>query len=1340
MVDSIRLKSGKQDSKLVFKADGTFKFRVDLAGPQTVVLHLPNAHLATDLPSVNNDRLLKEIKSEVKPDAIVIFIKTRAPGVTVLPSYEAVSHKLTLEFGGQPDFEVRLEPAETQTEAALPSAKPAPDARPTPPKKADSREIAPKAKPEADAPLAPPAPQPKPEPPAKQADSAPETAAQISPGKTVIAAIPPEPKAEIPAGPSKTAAPPILPPPKPKAPAAEAGPETPAGPGKAPQAPMHVAKGIIPPPPEPEPAAPPPVQTPITETAPQAKAQPEEPGPSPAAEPAPPQAAGSAREPEVPLDPPPLVLGIRRGTHAEYTRIVLDSEGPLSTHLAQDGRKLVLSLERGRLKEGAAIADPDGRISGIKVIQKDPLRLEIGLKGYLDKHKLFTLQQGKKVVLDIEVTDKPPQKTQAKPNQAPEQAPAPDMEMPESPAVQPQADMKIQPAGAGSSGPASPPVQAPDTGSAEKPPAQTAPEQPAAPAVQHPATALTPPEAAPAGGQPAQIAPARRIALPMPKPPRDQAAGAPLPAAGAIVISQPAKAPRTEPPAAKTHQTMSTAKTAPEPAAARAPAMPQKALPKLSDIIRRPAAEIPQAKTARVNPRYPAFAQGGIPPMPPPPPTARPRGPMFKKFAQSVKPPPQASVIIGPGSSNGTVLRPSTSQVIQKVVKAESQEQKEKARKPGPVVRPPQAALLGAAGKEDAEGTRAFERAKAEFDSRLYKQAYEAFELFLKSYPKHRLVSEAQFRLADAYFNMHERKFLPFYPEAMQHYQKAIDNHSKSDQVPWALLMMGRAAMLGGEPYKAAGYFEVVVEDYPDSEYVPLALVQRAQAFLNDGKVTRALEEFRKVAQRFPGSRYRKDADWGQAQALFSMARFQRASLLLKDMDRRDPELRIKEPELLYYIGEADFQQKRYAEARAYFLWALNIMPNLPDADIVLTRVGDTYKFENDHLAAKDIYRRVVNLFPDTDGALVARLRLAESPVKSEHPYEIFEVKATTDAYKTYRDIANTHPQREVGQLARLKLGVYHYKRKEYQQSLEMLSGLLHDNPGTVFKPQISYTVNLVVLGILERLQAENKPLQLMNTYMEHQSSLTRPNGDRVLKMLAWAYEQSGWYKEADNLYTKLISRGVVDSPIKLKLARVRLKNFKYKGIPGLLGKDVTQDLKGGDLVEAHSILGRALLKTGDPASAVEKLKLAVSQRSEGTEAAKDFYAMGLALDKLNKPLQALDSLERASKILEADSSPTGKALHYLVAMDAGGVAVKARRVDKSAEFYQTAEKAASSTQAKGQALYCLAQSKQEANDLKGAVGVWRKLAQLRVEPWSGMAVRHLEDMKLAPSLVRVGK
>jgi tetratricopeptide (TPR) repeat protein len=119
-------------------------------------------------------------------------------------------------------------------------------------------------------------------------------------------------------------------------------------------------------------------------------------------------------------------------------------------------------------------------------------------------------------------------------------------------------------------------------------------------------------------------------------------------------------------------------------------------------------------------------------------------------------------------------------------------------------------------------------------------------------------------------------------------------------------------------------------------------------------------------------------------------------------------------------------------------------MPDIRDNDIILTRVGDSYQFEGAFKAAKVIYNQVVKLFPDTDGGLVARIRLAESPSKDkDHPWDIFQVAPTTDALKTYNEILTKYPTRPVAELAQLKLGVFYYKKGDYPKALAILEQLL---------------------------------------------------------------------------------------------------------------------------------------------------------------------------------------------------------------------------------------------------------------------------------------------------------
>jgi hypothetical protein len=90
--------------------------------------------------------------------------------------------------------------------------------------------------------------------------------------------------------------------------------------------------------------------------------------------------------------------------------------------------------------------------------------------------------------------------------------------------------------------------------------------------------------------------------------------------------------------------------------------------------------------------------------------------------------------------------------------------------------------------------------------------------------------------------------------------------------------------------------------------------------------------------------------------------------------------------------------------------------------------------------------------------------------------------------------------------------------------------------------------------------------------------------------------------------------------------------------------------------------------------------------------------------------------------------------------MDGGAAALDARRVDKSKEFYQRAVKMAPSQPERGQAMYKLAETQKARWARPKRRWPPGQAGPDEVNPWSEMAVRHLADMQLAPSLARVGK
>lgn len=734
------------------------------------------------------------------------------------------------------------------------------------------------------------------------------------------------------------------------------------------------------------------------------------------------------------------------------------------------------------------------------------------------------------------------------------------------------------------------------------------------------------------------------------------------------------------------------------------------------------------AAVATIDRREPYLARGPMPPMPTPPTLARPRQAATAQPGPTPGPPQDAA------------------QVLAAIKNAQ---QTAPAQPPTPISQPTPDSLATPApptAAQEADRQRQIAdallgRGRAALEDRDYNQALLAFQELMDRFPKDQAVPEAMFRFADAFYYENESKMAAKFHDVMFNYQRAIDLHPQSDQVPWALLMMGKASMAFGEPFRGMGYFEIVINDYPKSPYVPLALVNRGGAFQEQGKFAMAVAEYERVLASYPQSDYRVDAQWGLAKANFGMARFRAASDVLLEMSKENPQMHLQNPELLYYLGEAEFQLRDYNKARFYFLWALNIRPDMRDGDIILTRVGDSYGYQGQDRAAREIYAQVIDMYPDTDGALVARIRLAESPEKDvEHPWDIFQVKADLDAYRTYKEIADKYADRQVGQLAKVKLAVYHYKKNEFVKAIDTLEKFLQLNPNTPFRPEVDYTMNLAAIGLLESLRAENKPMELMDAYLRNRVLLTRPNSNQMLSLLAWAYESTGLYDRAAGLYKVLASRGMVDSKIWLAWAENLAKSGQTKEAVGVLEDIDTANLKGPEITRVRSLLGRMLCLDGQYEKAAKALQELIKGSPNHGGAEADYRALGQSLAALNRPAEALPAFEKAIALLTPMQGPEVDLERYLLAMEAGAAAVASGKLDLGVTHFATAESLAQSPADKAQAMYELSRAYGRLGQNKRMTEVLDDLAKMGLTPWSEMAQGALNDQKLSKRLLQMGK
>lgn len=118
-----------------------------------------------------------------------------------------------------------------------------------------------------------------------------------------------------------------------------------------------------------------------------------------------------------------------------------------------------------------------------------------------------------------------------------------------------------------------------------------------------------------------------------------------------------------------------------------------------------------------------------------------------------------------------------------------------------------------------------FEAGENDFKARKYAAAERSFQDFIKNYPKHAKIAQAQYNLGECYFAANN------FPQAALAYDEIIRKYPKSQVLAGAYLKEGIAFSKMGNREAARLRLNELIKKFPNS-----AEAKRAQAFLKTNK------------------------------------------------------------------------------------------------------------------------------------------------------------------------------------------------------------------------------------------------------------------------------------------------------------------------------------------------------------------------------------------------------------------------------------------------------------------------------------------------------------------------
>ena len=560
---------------------------------------------------------------------------------------------------------------------------------------------------------------------------------------------------------------------------------------------------------------------------------------------------------------------------------------------------------------------------------------------------------------------------------------------------------------------------------------------------------------------------------------------------------------------------------------AMAPAAASPAAAKAAEAAREPFYAVPSSMRAtalRVGPeKSPVLRPAGLETVPSPALADKPAGQGGQAAAgrtsgngelrQPVKLPPIPPEIATGGQTRSPVAPPGTGpQPATAPPKATAEATPPP---PAPAVEPPPA-------KEEDHDANTLVSAQAErLGGNLLGAQNMMRDLVAKNGLKPDVREEAMHSLAGVLVDLHKDDPAGHYDEIQRALNEAINVNPNSYRVPESLLQLGMLNLRVGNIPEAKGYFNVLTRKYPTDANVPLVNFAWGEYYYDRGEYKKAEEEYKSLVEKFPESKFVREGAMGLAKTLVRLGRYKDAAQIADYVDKRWPRYYIEFPQILRITGDIAYRNGDFKKARDAYMLFYNMDSKVKDADLVLAKLGDIYARLGNKPGAVDFYNLAIKDYPDSEGGLVAKMRLAEQGVHDQptisEMFSLFDKPEYGSPEEIYAGIIRDHPQSPLAPLAQLKLAMWLLHQQNYPGSLKEAAAYLERYPQSELAPKAEETAITAFEKMAADMLAHKDYDRLVAAYQDHR--LINANrgmlSDTTRLGLALAYLRLGKTREA---------------------------------------------------------------------------------------------------------------------------------------------------------------------------------------------------------------------------------
>ncbi len=313
---------------------------------------------------------------------------------------------------------------------------------------------------------------------------------------------------------------------------------------------------------------------------------------------------------------------------------------------------------------------------------------------------------------------------------------------------------------------------------------------------------------------------------------------------------------------------------------------------------------------------------------------------------------------------------------------------------------------------------------------------------------------ELLYSIAELYFDKYKSDLPANYDKIEMALQEAINFNTKSLRAPNALLQLGLINLKAGNIPEASAYFTILKKKFPNDENVPLINYYWGEHYYDKKEYQKAANEFQTLVEQYPESKFVREGSMGLAKSFVKLGHYDAAAQIADYIDKRWPRYYVEYPPILRITGDIYYKLGKYEKAKELYLAFYNIVPESPETDLILARLGDVYSKLNERVPALQFYDKAAREFPDKEGGLLAKMRLVEHGVYDDptiqQMFRAFAQPGPSGPDRIYADIVKEHPDSPLAPIAQLKLTIWKLYKGDYLDCIEagsQFKKLFPDNP-----------------------------------------------------------------------------------------------------------------------------------------------------------------------------------------------------------------------------------------------------------------------------------------------------